>query len=81
MLDEQQALQQFKKGKYRHFKGNLYEVLDIVHHSETQEPLVLYRALYGDHSLWVRPLPMFFETIQRDGVNIQRFQYLDEDIE
>lgn len=71
---------EIKKGKYRHFKGNLYELLDIVHHSESQEPLVLYRALYGEHGLWVRPLAMFFETIERDGQQIQRFQHIpDED--
>ncbi len=73
------AMQAFKKGRYRHFKGNLYEVIDIAHHSETQEPMVLYRALYAEHGLWVRPLSMFFETIQRDGINIQRFQYIDDD--
>lgn len=71
------TIQSFKKGKYRHFKGNLYEVIDIAHHSETQEPMVVYRALYGEHGLWVRPLTMFFETIQRDGKSIQRFQYVD----
>ncbi|PCJ22469.1 MAG: hypothetical protein COA96_14405 [SAR86 cluster bacterium] len=70
--------QAFRKGKYRHFKGNEYEVIDIVHHSETQEPLVLYRALYGEQGLWVRPLTMFFETIARDGKNIQRFQYIND---
>jgi hypothetical protein len=53
----------FKKGKYRHFKGKLYEVIDIAHHSETQEAMVVYRALYGEHGLWVRPVEMFFETI------------------
>lgn len=74
-----EAIQNFKKGKYRHFKGNLYEVIDIAHHSETQEPMVVYRALYGENGLWVRPLTMFYETIQRDGKNIQRFQYVDVD--
>lgn len=74
-----EAIQNFRKGKYRHFKGNLYEVIDIAHHSETQEPMVVYRALYGEHGLWVRPLTMFYETIQRDGKNIQRFQYVDVD--
>lgn len=74
-----EAIPGIKKGRYRHFKGNLYEVIDIAHHSETQEPMVVYRALYGEHGLWVRPLAMFLETIQRDGKNIQRFQYLDNE--
>lgn len=63
-------------GQYRHFKGNLYELIEIAHHSETQEPMAVYRALYGDMGLWVRPLPMFLETIQRDGKVVQRFQYI-----
>lgn len=63
-------------GKYRHFKGNLYELIEIAHHSESQEPVAVYRALYGDHGLWVRPLEMFLETIERDGAEIQRFQYI-----
>ena len=70
---------EIKKGKYRHFKGNLYEVIDVVHHSETREPLVLYRALYGEHGLWVRPLPMFMETIERDGQEVQRFQFVPDE--
>lgn len=63
-------------GKYRHFKGNLYELIEIAHHSESQEPVAVYRALYGDHGLWVRPLEMFLETIERDGAEIQRFQHI-----
>lgn len=63
-------------GKYRHFKGNLYEVLEVAHHSETREAFVVYRALYGDHGLWVRPLEMFFEEIEREGKIIKRFQHL-----
>jgi hypothetical protein len=66
----------FKKGKYRHFKGKLYEVIDIAHHSETQEAMVVYRALYGEHGLWVRPVEMFFETIERDGKTFKRFDYI-----
>ena len=71
-------MSEFKKGKYRHFKGNLCEVVDLVHHSETQEPLVLYRALYGDRGLWVRPLEMFFETIEREGKTLLRFEPVSE---
>jgi hypothetical protein len=63
-------------GKYRHFKGNLYELIEVAHHSESQEPVAVYRALYGNHGLWVRPLEMFLETIERDGAEIQRFQYI-----
>lgn len=68
-----------KIGKYRHFKGKLYQLIDVVHHSETQQAMVLYRALYGDHELWVRPLEMFFETVQRDGKETPRFKYIGED--
>lgn len=60
-------------GRYRHYKGGEYEVLGTVRHSETLEPLVLYRALYGEHGLWVRPHAMFFETIDVDGVKQRRF--------
>lgn len=52
------------RGIYRHYKGNLYEVLELARHSETEEELVVYRALYGDYGVWVRPLAMFTETVQ-----------------
>ena len=61
-------------GRYRHYKGGAYEVLGVVRHSETLEPLVLYRALYGAMGLWVRPHAMFFETVVVDGVAQPRFQ-------
>jgi len=60
-------------GLYRHYKGNLYEVLDTARHSETLEPMTLYRALYGDHGLWVRPAAMFEEQVVIDGVAQPRF--------
>lgn len=60
-------------GLYRHYKGQHYRVLGIAHHSETEEPLVVYRALYGEHGLWVRPLAMFAETVSVDGEPIPRF--------
>lgn len=63
-----------EKGRYRHYKGNEYEVLDIVKHSETEEDMVLYKTLYGDFSLWVRPLNMFIEKITIDGNKVNRFQ-------
>ena len=60
-------------GRYRHYKGGEYEVLGVVRHSETLEPLVLYRALYGEQGLWVRPHAMFFESIEIDGMRRPRF--------
>lgn len=63
-------------GSYRHFKGNDYEVLGVARHSETDEPLVVYRPLYGDGGMWVRPLAMFLATVVRDGVEVPRFTYL-----
>lgn len=60
-------------GLYRHYKGNLYEVVDTVRHSETLEPLTLYRALYGEQGLWVRPAAMFMEDVVIDGIQQPRF--------
>lgn len=64
-------------GTYEHFKGNKYKVMGVVRHSETQEEMVLYQALYGDHGLWVRPLPMFLEDVEKDGVRVPRFRCLE----
>ena len=69
---------EIKPGKYRHFKGNLYEVLGVAHHSETMEEMVVYRALYGERGLWVRPAAMWEETIDREGYHGPRFQYVGE---
>ena len=60
-------------GTYRHYKGMLYQVIDTVRHSETLEPMTLYRALYGEQGLWVRPAAMFEETIEVGGVRQPRF--------
>ena len=60
-------------GTYRHYKGSLYEVVDVARHSETEEQLVVYRALYGERGLWVRPLAMFEESVVIDGVDQPRF--------
>ncbi|HSV34147.1 MAG TPA: DUF1653 domain-containing protein [Ramlibacter sp.] len=60
-------------GRYRHYKGNFYEVLDTVRHSETQESMTLYRALYGEHGLWVRPTALFTGEVVIDGVRQPRF--------
>jgi hypothetical protein len=67
-----------KPGKYRHYKGPLYEVIDIAKHSETEEELVVYRTLYGDFSLWVRPLDMFTQEIEYEGNMVKRFTYVGE---
>jgi len=61
-------------GTYRHYKGNFYEVVDVANHSETEEQLVVYRALYGERGLWVRPLAMFTGTVVVDGVEHPRFE-------
>lgn len=67
-----------KLGRYRHFKGGEYEVIGIAHHSETMEDMVVYRALYGDGDLWVRPASMWEETVVRDGTERPRFVYLGD---
>jgi hypothetical protein len=63
-------------GRYRHYKGRDYEVLGVARHSETEETLVVYRCLYGDGSLWVRPLAMFLEAVVIGGEAVARFHYL-----
>ena len=63
-------------GRYRHFKGGEYEVIGVATHSETQERLVVYRPLYNDSSLWVRPVAMFLETVTHNGEIVPRFTYL-----
>lgn len=66
-----------KKGIYKHYKGNLYQVIEVATHSETQEQLVVYRTLYGDYSMWVRPLKMFEELIQVDNEEVSRFTFIE----
>lgn len=66
-------------GRYRHFKGGEYEVVGIARHSETREEMVVYRALYGEGGLWVRPASMWEETVTRDGKTFQRFTYIGEE--
>ena len=70
-------MEEIKLGKYRHFKGNLYEVIGVAKNSETLEETVVYRALYGDGGLWVRPASMWNETVERDGKTYKRFEYID----
>ena len=71
-------MESIKPGRYRHFKGKEYEVLGVARHSETEEELVVYRALYGDFGLWVRPVSMWNETVERDGKRFRRFTYIGE---
>lgn len=71
-------MDEIRPGKYRHFKGNEYEVLFIARHSETLEPMVVYRALYGEHGVWVRPASMWNEKVERDGKTFPRFEYIGE---
>ena len=68
--------EEIRPGRYRHFKGREYEVLYVATHSETMEPMVVYRALYGDRGIWVRPASMWNETGTRDGVSAPRFAYV-----
>lgn len=71
-------MNEIKYGKYRHFKGNLYEVVGFAKHSETLEELVVYKALYGKGELWVRPASMWNETVERDGKTYKRFTFVEE---
>ena len=68
-------------GTYRHYKGNTYQVLGVAKHSETEEPLVVYKALYGECGLWVRPLDMFREQVEVDRKIIPRFELIQEGTE
>ena len=70
---------ELKKGKYRHFKGKEYELLEIATHSETLEQMVVYRALYGERGIWVRPASMWSESVEEDGYSGPRFQYIGDE--
>ncbi len=67
-----------KPGRYRHYKGNDYEVLGVARHSETEEAYVVYRQLYGEGGLWVRPMGMFLESVTIGGATVPRFRRLEE---
>lgn len=67
---------ELKLGRYRHYKGREYTVLGVARHSETLEELVVYRPEYGERGLWVRPLPMFLETVEVEGELVPRFAWL-----
>lgn len=66
-----------ENGIYQHYKGNLYEVLGVARHSETEEAHVVYKTLYGDYSLWIRPLSMFIEMVEVDGHSVPRFAFVE----
>lgn len=65
-----------KLGKYRHYKGNLYEVMGVAKHSENEEEFAVYKALYGNYDLWIRPKAMFLERVLVDGNEVSRFEYI-----
>ena len=67
---------QIQLGEYEHFKGKRYRVIGVAKHSETLEEMVVYKALYGEGELWVRPAKMFLEEVERDGKRMPRFRYL-----
>jgi hypothetical protein len=73
----EEAVASIPFGRYRHFKGNEYEVIGIARHSETEEPMVVYKALYGEGGLWTRPAAMWNETVERGGKTYRRFYRLD----
>ena len=77
-MKEEGTMEEIKIGRYRHFKGMEYEVIGIANHSETLEKMVVYRALYGNREIWVRPIEMWNETVERDGKVFQRFTYIGE---
>ena len=70
----EEAVAAIPKGRYRHYKGNEYEVLEIAKHSEALKPMVVYRALYGEQGVWVRPAEMWNEIIEKDGRTFRRFE-------
>ena len=74
------SLPELVPGRYRHFKGRLYEVIGIARHSETEEEMVVYRALYGEFGLWVRPRAMFQEKVMHEGREIPRFEFVGAEI-
>lgn len=67
---------ELKPGVYRHFKGKEYELLGVAKHSETLEDFAVYRALYGEQKMWIRPLKMFLERVNANGKEVPRFEYL-----
>ena len=71
-------MEQIRTGRWHHYKGNDYEVLYTARHSETLEPMVVYRALYGEGGVWVRPASMWEETVAVNGAEVRRFTFIGE---
>ena len=75
-------MKSIKPGKYKHYKGGEYEVVDVARHSESKQVMVIYKPLYpldeGELETWVRPIEMFFDTKEHQGETVLRFTYLDE---
>lgn len=72
------VIRMIKPGRYRHCKGNEYEVVGVARDSETMREFVVYRALYGERGLWIRPLEMFASQVERDGRTMPRFEYVGD---
>lgn len=70
-------MEEIKLGKYRHYKGNMYEVIGFAKHSETLEEMVIYKALYGEGQIWVRPITMWNEIVLVNGKQFKRFEFLE----
>ena len=79
MAEEKPSEKAPRPGRYRHFKGGEYEVLGVARHSEGLEDMVVYRPLYNDTGLWVRPVSMFLENVEREGRPVPRFALIDSD--
>ncbi len=77
-MNDLPALPVIRTGKYRHYKGGEYEVIGVARHSETLEPMVIYRALYGERGFWVRPAAMWNDPIEHNGTTCTRFTYIGE---
>ena len=75
-MDASSRMSKITPGKYQHYKGKFYEVIGVARNSETLEEMVVYRALYGDNELWVRPKKMFLENVEVGGKNIPRFKHI-----
>ena len=78
-MSKDSTLSEVVPGRYRHYKGNYYQVEGVARHSETEELLVVYRPLYGEGELWIRPLAMFQEAVDVDGVSTPRFLYVGDE--
>ena len=74
---EDTPMAEIRSGRWRHFKGGEYEVICVARHSETEEDMVVYRALYGEGGVWVRPAAMWLEMVERDGVTVPRFTFME----